>query len=159
MESDSIKYHFTGCFFDQEVVLELASRYGDMRLSRIIACPHVTLDYKPGGMSEELLGEEVLLRIIGYGNDGKNEGFKVELCEASDELIRLYNNVDVPHITISVADNSFAKYTSKIRFVTLSNPEYISGRFAVMMGELPDEYDKIAYSVKDVSDIKNRLNL
>lgn len=45
-------------------------------LPKTIRDPHVTFAYMPRTVDETLFGEEMAIKMIGYGNDGRNEGGK-----------------------------------------------------------------------------------
>lgn len=64
---------------------------------------HITNEFRPNKSHEELYGCEAKFIVTGYGNDGVNEGYKIKLISCkSDDLIKLYNNIVIPHITLSV---------------------------------------------------------
>ena len=80
-------------------------------LVKDITNKHVTLKYKPTvndiKLYNNFLGTEAECQIIGYGNDGANEGLFVEL----DNTVP-YMGADRPHITLSVAEGAKAVNTA-----------------------------------------------
>ena len=109
---------------------------------------HITFKYKPSEEEtfDQIVGNVYELRVIGYGNDGKNSGFQVELPE---ELLPYYINYDengelkTPHITVSLAPGAKAKDTAFIRFLPII-PFTIKARFGywTKKGKLSFEPDK-----------------
>ena len=99
---NNIKY--IGIFFDSND-LPKGTLYKD------ITQKHITLRYKPTidniSIYNSLLGAEVECSLIGYGNDGANEGLFVTL----DNTIP-YMGADRPHITLSIADGAKAVNTA-----------------------------------------------
>lgn len=99
-------------------------------LSKQIACPHVTLGYMPKDAHEGQFGESVEMRVVGYGNDGQNEGVLVEMMDASNEaLTHLGESVACPHVTISVANGAKPVNTRNIRFDPIPEPFGLHGTF------------------------------
>ena len=99
-------------------------------LERQIADQHVTLAFSPNQEKyeklHEVIGTECKMELVGYGNDGQNEGLKVKLI--SDVP---YFGADNPHITLSLADGAKAVKTANLDF-SLDIPE----RLGVKMGEI-----------------------
>lgn len=89
-------------------------------LKNDIEFKHITTEYKPAISHEHLYGIEAKFLITGYGNDDVNEGYKVKLisCE-SEELRELYNQIAVPHITLSIAENGKAVNTKNLLFMPI----------------------------------------
>lgn len=89
----------------------------DSKLYKDIEHKHITTEFKPAKTHEHLYGKEATLIIIGYGNDSINEGYCVKMisCE-DDELQELYNNISIPHITLSVSEEGKPVNTSKLAF-------------------------------------------
>lgn len=123
-----MKYHYIGIFFNYEELHNKIKMIGN-RLERTIANPHVTFMYKPDTADESLFGEKVKVRIIAYGNNGDNEGFKVELFTSNEQLQKMINNIPVPHITISISDTGKPVNTRFIDFAPLDNSIEIEGKF------------------------------
>lgn len=89
-------------------------------LSKTIANQHVTFAFKPSIDIQDVinrhLGEDVRITAIGYGNNGENEGLKVRVESESEELNKLIEAIDIPHITISVGENGKPVNTAKLEF-------------------------------------------
>ena len=63
---------------------------------------HVTFNYgRLYKFPENIVGKEVEVIIVGYGSDGLNSGFAVEILE---ELNEFYKNKSVAHITVSLGE-------------------------------------------------------
>ena len=123
-----MKYHYIGIFFNYEELHNKIKMIGN-RLERRIINPHVTFMYKPDTVDESLFGEKVKIKIIAYGNNGDNEGFKVELFTSNKHLQKMINNIPVPHVTISISDTGKAVNTRFLDFVPLNNSIEIEGKF------------------------------
>lgn len=121
--------HYEGFFITEELPHTLA---------RDIEKKHITTEYKPAKTNDGLYGITADFEIIGYGNDGMNEGYKVRLVKiyAQDdqaELLRaLYNQIAVPHITLSLAEGAKAVNTRYLDFKPTES-RVVSG---VFRGEL-----------------------
>ena len=85
-----IKYE--AIFLDEESI-NLIHELEENKLDRVNDEIHLTLKYKPNDdeVFNEIVGKEFELYLIGYGNDGINVGFEVEL---SEELKPYYINYD-----------------------------------------------------------------
>ena len=120
---------YTGIFLDSN---ELYSLFRP-KLSVRVGHPHVTLDYRGGIESahEEFLGEVVKIRVIGYGNDGKNEGLLVKLEASNLELQKFCDAVEIPHITLSTSRESKNRFTKGLQFTPLERPIELTGRYGV----------------------------
>lgn len=126
--------HYEGIFVSQEAVNAALDAYGiSDRLDREIAMPHVTCAYKPTDPRYDLVGKPVELQIVGYGNDGKNEGFLVDVSDKDADIheMSLYN--DQPHITISVAQGARPVDTVRLDFEPIE-PIILRGVYGYMDG-------------------------
>ena len=127
-----IKYE--ALFLDEESI-KLIQKLETKKLERINDEIHLTLKYKPAKeeILNEIVGKEFELYLIGYGNDGKNSGFEVELTE---ELKPYYINFDeddktsikIPHITSSLANDAKAVDTKNLLFNKLSQKYKVKGK-------------------------------
>lgn len=109
---------YTGLFIDENEKKKLLA-IGKTHLSKIIADPHVTLFFKPGFEKEyrKLWGKKAVVEVVGYANDGKNEGVLVKVKAEDPQLQELFEKeVKVPHITISVAKDGKPVDTAKLDF-------------------------------------------
>ncbi len=91
---------------------------------------HVTFNYgKLYKFPEDIIGKEVEVIIVGYGSDGLNSGFAVEIPK---ELNKFYKNKSVAHITVSLGEVNEIKGkavdTGKLEFNKLDKILKIKGR-------------------------------
>lgn len=124
---------YTGAFIDVHK-LQIAVNSIGYRLERPIANPHVTFQFRPKTVPAPLFGENVCVKVVGYGNDGKNEGVKVELCEASPMLLEMAEAIPVPHITVSVSAEGKPVDTSKLDFHSIE-PFFLDMTFGAFTTE------------------------
>lgn len=102
----------------------------DSELAKPIQYKHVTTEYRPKETHTHLYGKIANFAIIGYGCDGINEGYKVALLSCEDEeLEKLYFNIPVPHITLSISSEGKAKDTCNLNFKDYHNGTIIKGIF------------------------------
>lgn len=128
------KYHYIGCFFEPGLLFDKISERFPQRLSRTIKAPHVTFAYRPDTVNEALFGEKITVRIVSYGNDGTNEGVGVELFSANKEIIKMAEQIEVPHITLSVSRNGKPVNTRYLQFFAVE-PFEVTG----VMGGYTDD--------------------
>ena len=89
----------------------------DSRLEKDIENKHITTEYRPKKSHEHLYGERATFAITGYGCDGQNEGYSVTLLSCdNEELVNLFNQIPVPHITLSVSREGRPKDTCNLTF-------------------------------------------
>lgn len=102
--------------------------------------------YHPGKneIFNEIVGDYFEFYVIGYGNDGKNSGFKIQL---PSELKEYYINYDkntskliIPHITSFLAEEAKAMNTKNLDFKPLEKPVKLVGRFGYWIKEGNREY-------------------
>ena len=127
----SRSFVYIGCFFPRDAVLLHAARIAPRRLDRIIQHPHVTFVYAPEQVDTSLFGLPVQAQVVGYGNDGRNEGFRVLLTARSPALCRLADAIEQPHITLSVAAGGHSVDTGRLTFSPIE-PFLLEGRFGGM---------------------------
>jgi len=124
------KIVYTGVFFNlSELFNKFNANIGEPRLARIIENPHVTFAYQPKEINPALFGELVTFRVIGYANDGKNQGLQVELVDAAQSVREEYYKIETPHITVSIGEGCRAVNTAHLDFRPIENPFTISGFF------------------------------
>ena len=126
---------YEAIFLDEESI-NLIQQLEENKLDRVNDEIHLTLKYKPNDneIFNEIVGKEFELYLIGYGNNGTNAGFEVEL---SDELKPYYINYDedepsklkTPHITSSLALDAKAMNTKNLLFNKLPQKYKIKGTF------------------------------
>lgn len=141
---------YEGIFFEGETV-DLIHSLEKEQLPVINDEIHCTFKYHPSEneIFDELVGKEIEVLLIGYGFDGKNSGFVLQL---PSEIIPYYINYDednpgilkVPHITASLAEGSKASETKQLPFVTLKNPIPVKGKFGYWIKE--DNYEYVSYA-------------
>jgi len=120
---------YIGAFVNKKELLKVAETVSKNRLQRVIDNPHVTFKFKPQSVDKTLFGETVEITIIGYANDGKNEGFKVSVASNNPELSKMIEAIPTPHITISVSENGKPVDTGFLNFKNIRHPIKITGTF------------------------------
>ncbi len=139
-----IKYE--AIFLDEESV-KLIHKLEKNKLDRVNDEIHLTLKYKPkdNEIFNDIIGKEFHMYLIGYGNDGMNSGFEIEL---SEELKPYYINYDEinttilkkPHITASLSNEAEAVNTKNLSFEKLPQKYTVKGRFGYWIEDDDKEY-------------------
>ena len=90
----------------------------ESKLAKDIEYKHITTEFRPRKTHEHLYGKEATFLIFGYGNDNINEGYCVKMLSCEDEELKelYYNNINVPHITLSVNKIGKPIDTAKLTF-------------------------------------------
>lgn len=136
---------YEGIFFDGGMA-EILHSLEIQKLDKINDEMHCTFKYHPGKneIFNEIVGDYFEVYVIGYGNDGKNSGFKIQL---PSELKEYYINYDkntskliIPHITSSLAEEAKAMNTKNLDFKPLEKPVKLMGRFGYWIKEGNREY-------------------
>lgn len=96
------------------------------KLDKTIEFQHITHEYRPKEVNKELFGQTAKLKVIGYGINEKNEGYLVEIIEASEEIKKAFATVEIPHITIGISKNGKAVNTRFLEFTTIEPFEIIA---------------------------------
>ena len=122
-------YIYIGCFFDVDELQTAVAPIAPQRLA-----PHVTFAYRPERVDTRLFGRAVTVRVTGYGNDGRNEGLRVEVLTRDPILRELALRIQAPHITLSVSRTGRPVDTAGLAFSPVE-PFLLTGRFG---GYLPD---------------------
>lgn len=145
---------YAGIFVDRE---ELYSKFPP-HLEKTVENPHITTNFAPDETQLHLeeLGEEVKITIIGYGNDGKNEGLLVKLESSNPVIQKAIDDIKVPHITLSCSKDSHPMYTSQLVFTPLESPiDLTPGTYSV---HLKDGKDGVSGPVVDnLEELKRHL--
>lgn len=120
---------FQGIFLEKEIEQQLKALQ-KKGLNSNIENMHITFKFgDTEKYPEELIGREFEIKITGYGSDGKNSGFSVELPE---ELRKYYKSSSIPHITVSIGEVDGVKGkpvdTAKLDFKPLDKPVQIKGK-------------------------------
>ena len=112
-------YVYIGCFLSASELYAAIDHIRSIRLSKTIEFPHVTFVYRPQAVDESLFGEKIKLRIVGYGNDGINEGLKVELASTNETINEMAAQIAVPHITLSVSEDGESVNTRYLQYAPI----------------------------------------
>ena len=145
---------YEGIFFEGETI-NLIHSLEKERLPMVNDEIHCTFKYHPSDdeIFNEIVGKEYEVLIVGYGYDGKNSGFKLQL---PDELLKYYINyknidtkeLNIPHITASLAEDAKASNTKNLDFIPLDKPISIKGKFGYWIKDNGNEY--LSYEPYDV---------
>lgn len=137
---------YEGIFFEGDIV-EFIHSLEEVHLPVINDEIHCTFKYHPSEdeIFDELVGREIEVLIVGYGCDGKNSGFEIQL---PNEIASYYINYEgdgsgilkIPHITASLAQGAKASNTKSLDFKKLPNPVVVKGRFGYWIKEDDKEY-------------------
>ena len=78
-------------------------------LEKDIKDKHITTIFRPKTTNDDLYGITAVFEVIGYGINDDNEGYLVKMMsvnadeEKAKRLWDIYNQIEVPHITLSVS--------------------------------------------------------
>lgn len=137
---------YEGIFFDSdtEKVIHMLEK---PKLPVVNDEIHCTFKYHPSEeeIFDELVGKDIDVLIVGYGNDGQNSGFEIEL---PDEIMPYYINYEEerpgelkkPHITASLAEGAKASKTKDLTFERLQTPVKVKGTFGYWIKTDTEEY-------------------
>ena len=142
---------FQGIFLEKEIEQQLIALQKN-GLESNVENMHITFKFgDTEKYPEELIGREFEIKITGYGSDGKNSGFSVELPE---ELRKYYKSSSIPHITVSIGEVDGVKGkpvdTAKLDFKSLDKSLLIKGKLGYfifgkgmsMNNEIINEYQR-----------------
>lgn len=115
-------------FVSAEELFHKLSGFGTPCLERPITYTHVTFEYLPEEVDRSLFGDTVQIQVIGYGKNQENEGVKISLHSENPVLQKMYEDIAVPHITLSVSADGKAVNTSDLEFEPIE-PFEITGVF------------------------------
>lgn len=123
------KVIYTGVFINAKELERQLEEHGVERqkLWRDIHDTHVTFQFRPTDVDESLFGRPVDIRVVGYGVNPQNEGLLVEICCADKKVQRLCEQVEVPHITLSVSEKGKPVNTRYVDFAPIENPFTVQG--------------------------------
>jgi hypothetical protein len=127
-------YIYIGCFLDREALLQAVAPIRQSPLVRTIGAPHVTFAFRPKWVDRALFGSQMKLALVGYGNDGANEGVLVELRQADSAVKDLFDLIPVPHITLAVSETGKPVDTKNLCFTPIQ-PIVLTGTYG---GYLPN---------------------
>lgn len=130
------KVIYTGAFVDSKDLERKLEEYGVERtkLWRQIQDTHVTFQFRPKEVDETLFGLPVDIRVIGYGVNPQNEGLLVEVTCANETVQKLCDQVEVPHITLSVSEDGKPVNTRYVDFVPIKTPFTVRGVYDAFRG-------------------------
>lgn len=91
-------------------------------LERQITRQHVTHLYKPKPerVNPAFFGKLVFINVIGYANDGNNQGYLVSLTTSDEALQQELDKIKTPHITISVSKDGKPVDTRNLDFAPIN---------------------------------------
>lgn len=110
------KIHYTGLFIDFDYMWSKIGHITKGRYERVVKRPHITFLYKPAASDYSLVGEEAIVVVTGYGYDDENEGLSVRVESDNNKLRKLYNDIETPHITLTVAADGHSVNTKDVEF-------------------------------------------
>ena len=147
MDNKKEIFGYQGIFFDESVRAELI-KLQKKGLNENIINMHVTFNYgKIYKFPENIVGTEVEVIIVGYGSDGLNSGFAVEIPEV---LNKFYKNMSVAHITVSLGEISGIKGkavdTGKLEFNKLDETVKIRGRIGYFLSGVGVVFDNSIFN-------------
>lgn len=137
---------YEAIFLDEESV-KLIHRLEEKKLDRVNDEIHLTLKYKPNDneIFNDIVGQEFEMYLIGYGNDGNNSGFEIELSENLKPYYINYDEINTnilkkPHITASLSEEAEAVNTKNLDFKKLPQKYTVKGRFGFWIEDDDKEY-------------------
>lgn len=137
---------YEAIFLDEESV-KLIHRLEENKLDRVNDEIHLTLKYKPNDneIFNDIVGQEFEMYLIGYGNDGNNSGFEIELSENLKPYYINYDEINTnilkkPHITASLSEEAEAVNTKNLNFKKLPQKYTVKGRFGFWIEDGDKEY-------------------
>lgn len=119
---------YVGCFVRFENFQSAIRHIRKNPLENDIQDPHITFAYKPKEVVQSLFGEKIHIIIVGYGNDGLNEGLKVQLRADNPAIQSMIDQIEVPHITIAVSSEGKPVHTKNLDFENI-NPIEMEGKY------------------------------
>ena len=107
---------YVGCFIRLHDFQNAIKEIRTTPLENDIQDPHITFAYKPKEVDQSLFGTPIQIKIVGYGNDGENEGLKVHLSSSEPRLQNMIDELETPHITIAVSNEGKPVNTKRLIF-------------------------------------------
>ena len=145
---------YEGIFFDKDTA-DFIHSLEKPRLPIVNDELHCTFKYHPQDdeIFDELVGKEMEVSLIGYGNDGNNSGFEIQI---PNEMMPYYINYDdgksnelkIPHVTASLSSKSEPFKTKDLKFEKLKIPYKIKGKFGYWIKENGKEYKSFEHYKK-----------
>ena len=86
-------------------------------LEKDVKYKHMTTEFRPKESHEDLYGEFVVLHASKYSIDIYNEGYYIDrIVTNNDELKKIFNEVSIPHVTLSTSVDGKPVDTAKLDF-------------------------------------------
>ena len=133
--------HYEGIFFEEENA-KLISALDKENLPVINDELHCTFKVKPTEeeLFDTIVGKEVEIELVGYGNNGENSGFEIRFPVKYAHYYINYdeerpNKLKVPHITASIVKGAKAYKTKDLDFQPLEKPIKVTGKFGYWIKE------------------------
>lgn len=121
------RYEYTAVFIDK-AQLESLTEFDRVRLQEEVKYMHMITEYLPDSVRTELFGTPVRLYIDGQGNNWMNQGLHVgRIRTSSHQIMRDFGDIEVPHITVSVAAGAKKKDTRYLDFKPFKSGVWIDG--------------------------------
>lgn len=105
-----------GCFFEAGELYEKVEFIREMPLPMPVENPHITFQYKPKSIDRELFGQRIQVEIVGYGNNGINEGLCVRVFAGDPQIQEMIKKIEIPHITLALSEGGEAVNTRELEF-------------------------------------------
>ena len=121
-------FKYVGCFINHADLHSAISGVRQNPLKNDIQDPHITFVYMPKKVDRSLFGKQIGISIVGYGNNGINEGLLVHLQSDDPKVQAMIEEIEVPHITISVGDDGKPINTKFLRFESIE-PIEMTGKY------------------------------
>ncbi len=121
-------FTYVGCFIKMNVFQNAIKGVRSTPLENDIQYPHITFAYKPREVDQSLFGTHIKVRIVGYGNDGENEGLKVQLSSSEPRMQNMIDELETPHITIAVSNEGKPVNTKRLNFEEIE-PIVLFGKY------------------------------
>ena len=122
------RFAYVGCFVKYNDFHNAIDAIRENPLENDIQDPHITFEYRPQEVNQSMFGEEVQISIVGYGNDGVNEGLKVRLSSNNNIVQSMIEKIEIPHITIAVSEEGKAVNTKNLIFEEIK-PIELTGKY------------------------------
>ena len=147
----------TGIFVDER---ELQGKFPPS-LERPAYDLSVLIDFKPDDimtLRPYLIGKNVKMRVVGYGNDGQNEAVKVEVITDDPELRDACDTIETLYIGLSSARGAQAKDAAHLDFAPIAEPFEVNGVYGLYaQGERIDTEEKFFAAMRNA--MKTNANL
>lgn len=119
---------YIGCFIRLHDFQSAIKGIRTNPLENDIQDPHITFAYRPIEVDQSLFGTPIKIKIVGYGNDGENEGVKVQLSSSKPRMQYLIDELETPHITIAVSNEGRPVNTKRLDFEEVE-PIELTGKY------------------------------